>query len=460
MHEHIGVAGRLFVNVALYRLEITVCKMEKIPSAMPLFDAVEYLEDGNAQVNEYLAALTVNRLDDAALVYEYSVDWLLEQRTSENNFKTYRSELTTFLYWCFEIEQASPLDVTRRSLFRYVEFCRQPPEELIAYFNTAQFKTHKETGERYPNPVWRPFLGRRQGGEALPYRLSEPALRTKLAILSAYYSYLIDEELTERNPARQILKSGVFKAGSQFQASGEDNENIKAFSELQWSYVMATARQLAQDEPELHERTLFLVSLMYGCYLRISEVSARPGFAPIMGQFRRDSQTGIWSYQIPRSKGGKQRSVAVSKALLAALKRYRRHLGLTDLPSPGDETPLFVRHRAAGRGRDAGIQNANLGIRQVRELLDELFSQAALIAEADGFIEDAGEIRQMTAHSLRHTGITHDINLNQRPLSHVQADAGHDSIDTTSRYLHTSRVERHESAAGKKLDRLQEAEGG
>ncbi len=431
------------------------CIMEEIPLALPLFDAVEYLEDGNALVNDYLARLTVNRTQDAALVYEYSVDWLLEQRASENNFKTYRSELTTFFYWCFEVEQESPLDTTRRSLFRYVEFCRQPPNALIAYFNTAQFKTHKETGERYPNGNWRPFLGRKESGEVLPYRLSEQALRTKLAILSAYYSYLIDEELTERNPARQILKSGVFKAGSQFQASGEDNESIKAFSELQWSYVMATARELAREEPDLHERTLFLVSLMYGCYLRISEVSARPGFAPIMGQFRRDSQTGIWSYHIPRSKGGKQRSVAVSKALLQALKRYRRYLGLADLPPPGDETPLFVRHRAAGRGRDAGTQNANLGIRQVRELLDDLFYKAALAAADDGFIEDAAEIRQMTAHSLRHTGITHDINLNRRPLSHVQADAGHDSIDTTSRYLHTGRIERHESAAGKQLDRLE-----
>lgn len=427
--------------------------------ALPLFDAIDYIEDGNPRINEYISGLTLYRLDDAALVYEHTVDWLLEQRSNENNFKTYRSELTTFLYWCFEVENKSPLDITRRSLFRYIEFCKDPPAVLIAYFNTAQFKTDKETGERSPNPQWRPFLGRRKEGDILPYRLSEQALRTKLAILSAYYGYLIDEELTERNPARQILKSGIFKAGDQFHASGEDNENIKAFSELQWSYVMGAAHQLAQDNPELHERTLFLVSLMYGCYLRISEVSARPGFAPIMGQFRRDSQTRIWSYYIPRSKGGKQRSVAVSKALLNALKRYRLHLGLTELPPPGDEIPLFIRHRAAGRGRDAGIQNANLGIRQIRDLLNELFHQTALAAEADGLNEDAAEIRKMTPHSLRHTGITHDINLNQRPLSHVQADAGHDSIDTTSRYLHTGRVERHESAAGKQLDRLQEAVG-
>lgn len=57
-------------------------------------------------------------------------------------------------------------------------------------------------------------------------------------------------------------------------------------------------------------------------------------------------------------------------------------------------------------------------------------------------------------HAIRHTGITHDINLHGRPLSHVQADAGHDSIDTTSKYLHTSNSERHESAQQKPLDRL------
>lgn len=61
---------------------------------------------------------------------------------------------------------------------------------------------------------------------------------------------------------------------------------------------------------------------------------------------------------------------------------------------------------------------------------------------------------QLSPHAIRHTGITHDINLHGRPLSHVQADAGHDSIDTTSKYLHTSNSERHESAQQKPLDRL------
>ena len=113
-----------------------------------------------------------------------------------------------------------------------------------------------------------------------------------------------------------------------------------------------------------------------------------------------------------------------------------------------------MRHKAAGRGRDVGLRNANLGIRQIRDEINYLIQTAADLALEDGFEQDAQEIRQMTPHSIRHTGITHDINLNDRPLSHVQADAGHDSIDTTSQYLHVSKTERHETAARKQINRL------
>jgi len=428
--------------------------MQTLPPAIPLFDAVEYLEDGNPTVNQYLARVTLTQVSDAALIYEYAVDWLLEQRYSDNNYKTYRSELTTFLHWTFEVEQISVSDITRRILARYIDYCMDPPVELIAYRNVAQFVQNRDIDERVPNPLWRPFLGKKRDGLELPYKITNKALKTKLAILSSFFNYLINEEYTERNPAMMLMKNGRFKNGSQGLVMHEDDEDIRAFSDLQWSYVISTAEQLAAQEPEQHERTLFLVSLMYSCYLRISEVAARPGFSPVMGQFRRDAKTGVWGFHIPRSKGGKKRTVAVSNQLLKALQRYRRFLGLSPLPVPNEDTPLFVRHRAAGRGREAGLLNANLGIRQLRDEIAHLFTQAADAAQKDGLMQDAQEMRQMTAHSIRHTGISHDINLNKRPLSHVQADAGHDSIDTTSQYLHTSRVERHESAAGKPLDHL------
>ncbi|ALP41450.1 tyrosine-type recombinase/integrase [Aeromonas schubertii] len=394
---------------------------------MPLFDTLAHLGEGNGQVNQYLASLSLTRIPDAGLVYELAVDWLLEQRHSENNYKTYRSELTTFLHWCFEQACISPKDLTRRIMMRYLEFCQAPPVELIGYYNVAQFVRDKEWGERLANPAWRPFLGKKEDGRPQPYRLSEPAMRTKLAILSAFFQFLIQEEYMERNPALLLQRTKRPVEGSE--------ESVQAFSELQWSYVVQAAEELAHAQPEQHERTLFLVRLMYACYLRISEVAARPGFSPVMSQFRRDNKTGVWGYHIPCSKGGKRRTVAVSAALLQGLERYRGFLGLSPLPAPGENTPLFVRHKAAGHGREQGELNANL-------------------AEQAGHWQDAAEMRTLTVHAIRHTGITHDINLNGRPLSHVQADAGHDSIETTSRYLHTSHAERHESARSKPLDHL------
>ncbi|WP_421240224.1 tyrosine-type recombinase/integrase [Aeromonas enteropelogenes] len=414
---------------------------------MPLFDGLAYLEAGNTQVNLYLANLSLNDVPDAGLVYELAVDWLLEQRHNENNYKTYRSELTTFFHWCFCEAAISPKDLTRRIMMRYLDYCQSPPQELIAYRNVAQFVLDKEWGERLPNPHWRPFLGKKDLGRALPYRLSEQAMKTKLAILSAFFQYLIQEEYMDKNPVLLLQRA-------KRPVEREPDDQVQSFSELQWSYVMQAAEWLANDNPEQHERSRFLTILMYACYLRISEVAARPGFTPVMGQFRRDRKTGVWGYYIPQSKGGKRRTVAVSQALLEALGRYRRFLGLTPLPAPDEQTPLFIRHKAAGHGREQGQLNANLGIRQLRDLIMMVIAKGADLAEQDGFAQDAAEMRQLSPHAIRHTGITHDINLNGRPLSHVQADAGHDSIDTTSKYLHTSNSERHESAKKKPLDRL------
>ncbi len=54
-----------------------------------------------------------------------------------------------------------------------------------------------------------------------------------------------------------------------------------------------------------------------------------------------------------------------------------------------------------------------------------------------------------SAHWLRHTGISDDINERQRPLAHVRDDAGHASIVTTDRYNDIELTERYKSAKKK-----------
>ena len=59
-------------------------------------------------------------------------------------------------------------------------------------------------------------------------------------------------------------------------------------------------------------------------------------------------------------------------------------------------------------------------------------------------------MEQATAHWLRHTGISDDINKRHRPISHVRDDAGHSSSQITDRYNDVTLQERHKSAESKK----------
>ena len=424
-----------------------------IPPVIPLFENLDNIKLGNPIVNQYITELTLSKLPDAGVVFEYATDMLYEQKHAENSFKAYRSELTTFLHWCFDVAIMSPAQLTRQEISRYVDYCSNPPKELIGFFNVAQFIKNKDTDSTGPNPKWRPFTGKKKLGIEQPYILSDNALKTKVAILSSFYIFLMAEDYCERNPAQTWLNRSRFSHRKKFKLINDD-DNLKSFTELQWSYIISCVDKLAKEQPDVFCRHQFLIKLMYSCYLRISEISARAGYSPVMGQFRQNQQTGIWSFYIPISKGGKPRSVILSTLLLTSLTQYRQFLGLSDLPKRSETLPIFIRHRAAGRGRETGVINANLGIRQLRDDIDSIIQLSADTAHHDGFDQDAIDMRAMTAHNIRHTGISHDININRRPLSHVQADAGHESIDTTSQYLHTSHAERHQSAAGKPLNHL------
>ena len=267
----------------------------QLPPALPYFDTLNFIEDGNPVINQHIRDLMSNGISDASEAFEHVADWLLEQKSSENNFKTYRSEITTFLHYFWTVESRSIESVDRKAMNRYMDYCNNPPKELTGHFNVAQFVMSKDLDVRVPNERWRPFRGKTEMGLEVPYSLSVKAARTKLAILSSFFGFLIDMEYTERNPAAMLLNRNQYKDKSQSSSSGEDDE-VKSLSSLQWSYVMTAAENLAEEDPVTHERTLFLMSLMYACYPRISEVSSRPGYTPQMKQFRRDPHTGVWVF--------------------------------------------------------------------------------------------------------------------------------------------------------------------
>ena len=136
-------------------------------------------------------------------------------------------------------------------------------------------------------------------------------------------------------------------------------------------------------------------------------------------------------------KGNKLRIIAVSDTMLSALSRYREALELSPLPSPSESTPLIPKSKGKGPVEST---------RQIRRLIQACFDKAILRLQEKNQYDEANTLETATAHWLRHTGISDDVNKRGRPIMHVREDAGHNSIVTTEGYSDVETKDRHHSA--------------
>ncbi len=104
-----------------------------------------------------------------------------------------------------------------------------------------------------------------------------------------------------------------------------------------------------------------------------------------------------------------------------------------------DSTPLIIKDRG----------NNNLGVRQVRNLVQECFDHAIEKLREVHKEDAAADLETATVHWLRHTAISADVE--HRPREHVRDDAGHESSTVTDRYIDIDRIARHDSAKDKQL---------
>ena len=178
------------------------------------------------------------------------------------------------------------------------------------------------------------------------------------------------------------------------------------------------------------------MNALYGMYLRVSELAATKRWIPLMKNFFRDGNGDWWFKTV--GKGNKMRQIAVSPVMLAALKRWRKYLGLSPLPSMEDQTPLIP--KAIGKGP---IEST----RAIRNIVQICFDKAVEKLLHDKKFEEAEMLRSVTVHWLRHTGISDDVKI--RPREHVRDDAGHSSSAITDRYIDVELRERAKSSKKK-----------
>ncbi|MBS0290690.1 MAG: site-specific integrase [Proteobacteria bacterium] len=398
-------------------------KNDKAP--LPLFDSRQFLAS-QTYPSELFSP------DDI----KHTHNFLKSYDGSEATFNAYRREVERLLHWSWCISKKSIIELRRTDIEAYLGFCQNPPLSWIGTKKVPRFI--EADGKRIANSQWRPFVvtvskaASRKGVTPDPhcYELSQVALKEIFAILSSFYNFLIQEEYTEVNPVQQIRQR------SKFLRKKQGKQKIRRLTELQWDYVITTAEKMAEKEPDKHARTLFIMTALYAMYLRISELASSERWSPKMNDFHRDHE-GCWWFTTV-GKGNKERQIAVSDAMLNALKRYRQHLGLPLLPSPSDTSPLLPKIK--GKGPITNISH-------IRAIVQFCFDQACTELKADSHFEEAEALVQATVHWLRHTGISDDVK--HRPREHVRDDAGHASSAITDKYIDIELRERHGSAKKK-----------
>jgi site-specific recombinase XerD len=397
---------------------------------LPLFDNIN-----NIHKNHEVVILPADNLREDFL---RTLEFLKSYSGSLGTFNSYRREAERLLQWCWLIKKSTLKELKRDDVEQFIHFCQNPPQTWISLKKVPRF-IEKE-GRRQPNEAWRPFVvtvsksSRKHGN--LPtfeqFSLSQGAIGEIFAILSTLFNFLIAEEYLLSNPVALIRQK------SKFIRKRQQSAPIRRLSLVQWEAVLQAAESLAEQNPQKHERTRFILSMLFGMYLRISELAASERWTPLMNDFAKDSN-GCWWFTTV-GKGNKERQVAVSDAMLASLTRWRLFLGLTALPSPADNSPLIPKIRGTGPMSDTA---------PLRRLVQECFNAATDMLYRQNQREEADNLCAATVHWLRHTGISEDVKI--RPREHVRDDAGHSSSATTDRYIDVEKQARHKSARKKQI---------
>ncbi|MFQ5533646.1 MAG: tyrosine recombinase XerC [Sphingomonadales bacterium] len=147
-------------------------------------------------------------------------------------------------------------------------------------------------------------------------------------------------------------------------------------------------------EPWIGRRDIAVLTLLYGCGLRISEA---------LGLNRRDAPTG--NAMVIKGKGGKERLVPVLPMVRDAIAQY-----VASCPHTlALEGPLFV-----------GMRGGRLNARAIQAVMQRLRGALGLPASA-------------TPHALRHSFATHLLSAGG-DLRTIQELLGHASLSTTQHY--------------------------
>lgn len=357
---------------------------------------------------------------------------------SRHTFTRFRNETERFLLWLF-FTKAKPLEQLRKAdILEYADFCWQPPASWICLANHEKFQM--ANGVYVQNPAWAPFklntpkhATSEHIADKKKYKPSQQTLAAMFTGVIAFYNYLMNEEYLYGNPA-QIAK----KDCRHFIKDAQVKE-VRRLTEAQWGYVFDVAIELAAED-SLYERSLFVVCALKALFLRISELSERKDWSPVMSHFWQDSEANWWLKVY--GKGRKLRDITVPNSFIDYLKRYRQSRGLPALPSTGENHPIVEKIRGQG----------GMTSRQLTRIVQNVFDRAYEKMRSAKGEDNARKLKEASTHWLRHTGASMEIERG-RALKDLSEDLGHSSMATTDTiYVQTENRLRAKSGKDRKVN--------
>lgn len=383
-----------------------------VPAALEFYAPISSAIDGTMGTNRAHNPSTLLQADNDLDAIKA---WLAQYIDSPNTFNSYRKEAERLLLWANLEANKAISSLTHEDLLRYQYFLQDPQPAA-----TWILKNGSKVARSHPD--WRPFVG----------PLSTSSTRQALAVLNSLFTWLVSAGYLAANPLAVLRGARIAPP-----------KRMQRYLDMDlWEQVKTCIAQLPQDterEREHYYRYRWLFSLLYLCGLRVSELSQNR-----MGALfsRRDRHGALRWWMDITGKGQKTRTVPVTSELMDELATYRSFKGLPPYPMANEDLPLIL--------PIGSVQNKPLTRAAIHLIVKRIFTDTAARLRAQGpeFEGEAQHVEQASTHWLRHTAGTHMLEQDM-DLLHVRDTLGHESINTTNRYLHTADDARHDATEDK-----------
>ncbi len=338
--------------------------------------------------------------------------WLTHYAAIPNTYKAYYKEAKRFLLWCIYERGLAFGELTIQDMEQYVDFLKNPP---IHWYQLI------------------PGAAKEQNKLELPFKgpLSETAARMSLKIINSLLNYLVKADYLRTNPIKLLPRS--------FSKDLErDLQKYKVWERMlevdEWEAVQRILTDMPANtlqEIDNKMRTQFLFALLYLLGLRIHEVALSSWNA-----FRKHQ--GSWWFFI-KGKGGKLGHIPINDQLLAYVKAYRLHLGLSPLPTLEESGHLLVSRKS----------KRPLKVRQLYNLVKAISVRAAKLFAEQPLKQQ--KLEKLSPHWLRHLSASHQDKAGI-PATQIQANHRHSFSQTTQIYLHAEDALRAEEMQKLKMN--------